>query len=390
MPPGADAGRLSLLYVSNGNIPSRWAHTVQTMKMSESLAELVPSFRLLIATSLSERVRRRIDLWSWYGIERPFPIERLPLWLWRREPVFEGVLERRFSHVAPWRAERLRPALVWTRSYPVAEGCLRRGLPVLFERHSASPATWNPILARMGASPLLRGFVTNSEALFGAHREAGIPAAKLAAVGNAADPRLLRAERRDSSAARSALGLPKERAVALYAGSLSAAKGIQTLLDTAARLPAIHFALLGGGPDEVAHWRARAGSLANVEFRGFVARGELASWFAAADVALFPNSSADALARSTSPLKLFEYAAAGLPMVAAAIPAVSGWLREGDNAFLCRPDDPEDMARVLARALADPADAAARALRARASIAGFTWRARAERILAQFAPELLG
>jgi hypothetical protein len=37
-----------LLYVSNGNIPSRWAHTVQVMKMSEALVSLVPAFRLLI------------------------------------------------------------------------------------------------------------------------------------------------------------------------------------------------------------------------------------------------------------------------------------------------------------------------------------------------------
>jgi len=35
---------MKLLYISNGNIPSRWAHTIQTMKMAEALAHRVPSF----------------------------------------------------------------------------------------------------------------------------------------------------------------------------------------------------------------------------------------------------------------------------------------------------------------------------------------------------------
>ncbi len=386
MPSAADSGSVSVLYVSNGNIPSRWAHTIQTMKMCESLAELVPRFRLLIAESLAERALRRVDLWHWYGIERPFAVERLPLWLWRRAPHFESVAERRFSVAAPWRAARLRPALVWTRSYAIADRCLARGLPVLFERHSPSGDSWRPLLARMGASPHLRGFVTNSEALVDAHRGAGIPAAKLAAVRNAAEPRLASASRADRGTAREALGLPKEGALALYAGSLSPGKGIATLVDAAALAPALRFVVLGGSAAEVAYWRARAG--ANVDFPGFVANRELATWFAAADVAVFPHSGADPLAHSTSPLKVLDYATARVPIVAAAIPAISGWLRDGDNAFLCRADDPADLALALSRALADPEEAAARAARARASIGSFTWRERAAQILERFAPEL--
>ena len=43
-----------LLYLSNGNVPSRWAHTVQILKMSEALASLVPGFELVIAESLRD------------------------------------------------------------------------------------------------------------------------------------------------------------------------------------------------------------------------------------------------------------------------------------------------------------------------------------------------
>jgi hypothetical protein len=73
---------VKLLYVSNGNIPSRWAHTVQTMKMAEALARQVQSFALLIGTDAMGWLRRRPELFEWYGIADPFRVRRLPVW-WR-------------------------------------------------------------------------------------------------------------------------------------------------------------------------------------------------------------------------------------------------------------------------------------------------------------------
>ncbi|HEU4431523.1 MAG TPA: glycosyltransferase family 4 protein [Myxococcota bacterium] len=376
-----------LLYLSNGNIPSRWAHTVQTLKMSEALAELTPRFELVIGASLRDRLSPRVDLWRWYGIERPFPVTPLPLWLWRRSAVFTSVRERRFSWAAPRYAARARPALVWTRSYPIAAACLARGLSVIFERHSASPPKWERLIRTIGSAPSLRAFIANSEALRAAHVAAGIPDAKLAAFANGVAPALLAAQRGDTRAARRALGLPEHARVALYAGSLSAEKGLPTLLAAAAQLPDVRFLVLGGSDADVVRWKREAG--ANVELRGFVPNAQLASWFAAADVGLFPNSARDPLATSTSPLKVLEYVAAGLPVVATAIPAVTSWLRDRETAFLAPPDDPAAFAAAIARALREPQAAAACAARAREENVRFTWRDRAQQILARFAPELI-
>jgi glycosyltransferase involved in cell wall biosynthesis len=376
-----------LLYLSNGNIPSRWAHTVQTLKTCEALAELVPAAELVIAESLRDRIAPRFDLWQWYGISRPFPVTRLPLWLWRRSPLFESVRERRFSWIAPRYAARARAALVWTRSYPIADACAARGIPLIFERHSPSPEMWAPRLRRLGAAPALRGFVTNAESLRAAHVEAGIPDAKLAAFANGVAPQLLAVQRGDAAAARRSLGLATGDRIALYAGSLSEEKGLATLLAAARALPNVRFEVLGGSEADVARWRERASG--NVSLRGFVANAQLASWFAAADVGLFPNSARDPIASSTSPLKVLEYVAASLPVVASAIPAVTHWLRDGETAFLCAPDDGAALAAAILRALSDPATAAAGATRARAEAAPFTWRERTRRILVRFAPELL-
>ena len=376
-----------VLYLSNGNIPSRWAHTVQTMRTCQALAQLVPGAELVIGESLRDRLAPRVDLWQWYGLAPSFGVTRLPLWLWRRSASFESVRERRFSWAAPRHAARTGAALVWTRSYPIADACVARGIPTIFERHSPSSAKWAATLRRLGAAPALRAFVTNSEALRESHVAAGIPDAKLGAFPNGVAPELLALRRGDPSGARSALGLPEREPIALYVGSLSEAKGLPTLLAAAAALPQVRFVVLGGSAGEAAHWRASA--RANVSFRGFVPNGALGAWFSAADLGLFPNSARDSIASSTSPLKVLEYVAAGLPVVASAIPAVASWLRDGETAFLCAPDDGAALARAIARALADPRAAADCAERARAENVRFTWLERTREILLRFAPELL-
>jgi glycosyltransferase involved in cell wall biosynthesis len=379
----ADSSARSLLYLSNGNIPSRWAHTLQTMKMCEALAALVPQFELAICESLRDRIAPRVDLCEWYGIQRPFRVKRLPLWLWRRSPIFERVREARFSFAAPRYAERARPALVWTRSFPIADACARRGLPLLFERHSATPDKWRPQLARIASAPSLRGVVTLSESLCRVLEKEGVPARKLGAFPSAAAPQPLT----DRDAARRELGIASSEAIALYTGRLSADKGLPTLLAAAARLPKVRFVVLGGSEADVAHWRE--GASANVELRGFVPNARIPEWLAAANVGLLTNSARDPLATATSPLKLHEYIAAGLPVVASAIPSVADWLRDAENAFLFAPDDGAALARAIERALADPSAAAAIAARAKASSGSGTWLERAEGILARFAPELL-
>jgi glycosyltransferase involved in cell wall biosynthesis len=372
-----------LLYLSNGNIPSRWAHTVQIMRMSEALAQLVPGFELVIAESLQDRLAPRLDLWDWYGVEQRFPVRRLPLWLWRRSPLFESVNVTRFSLVAPRVAARAGPALVWTRSFPIADACLRRALPVLFERHTETPAKWKRQLARIASAPSLRGVVTLSESSCALLAAEGIPREKLAAFPSAV-PLL---PTRDRGAARRELGFADAERIALYAGRLSEHKGLPTLLAAARLLPRVRFVVLGGDAADVARWRARGGT--NVELRGFVASSRIPLFLAAADVGLFTSSASDPLARAASPLKVYEYVGAGLPVVASAIPAVQGWLHDGENAFLFAPDDAGDLARAISRALADPGLAARVAARARAANEGNTWPDRARGILARVAPELL-
>jgi glycosyltransferase involved in cell wall biosynthesis len=79
----------------------------------------------------------------------------------------------------------------------------------------------------------------------------------------------------------------------------------------------------------------------------------------------------------TSPLKVFEYMAAGLPIVASELPALREVLRHEENALLVPPDDAPALAAALRRLTSEPALAERLRHQAHADVAGRTWEARA-------------
>jgi glycosyltransferase involved in cell wall biosynthesis len=62
------------------------------------------------------------------------------------------------------------------------------------------------------------------------------------------------------------------------------------------------------------------------------------TWLAALDVAVMPATRTRHFSYETSPLKVFEYLAAGLPVVAGDLPATRLVLRNGENALLAEPE----------------------------------------------------
>ena len=88
-------------------------------------------------------------------------------------------------------------------------------------------------------------------------------------------------------------------------------------------------------------------------------------------------------------MKLFEYMAAGRPIVACDVPALREVLRHGENAWLVAPDDPRSLAEGIRTVLDDQALAARLAERAASDVRARTWEARAARIVsaAGFTPE---
>lgn len=189
--------------------------------------------------------------------------------------------------------------------------------------------------------------------------------------------------------ARVELGLPQERCVVAYTGGLLAWKGAELIVEAARELPQVFFVLAGGMAADVARLRERAGTLENLRIDGFQAPERVACYLAAADLGLAPNRSQPAISsRYTSPLKVFEAMAAGLPMVASDLPSLREVLTHDVDAWLVPPDD----SRALAAGIRRLADDAALRERLSKSFAQrspqHTWDARAKRLVEWMAEQV--
>ncbi|MCW8084794.1 glycosyltransferase family 4 protein [Sabulicella glaciei] len=116
-----------------------------------------------------------------------------------------------------------------------------------------------------------------------------------------------------------------------------------------------------------------------VRFTGLAQRHEVPSLVSDFDVALQP-----AAVPYCSPLKVFEYMAAGRAIVAPDQPNIREVLEHGRNALLFDPSDPEGFWKALSRLAGDPAlrDSLGRAARREVIARDLTWEGNARRVAA--------
>lgn len=384
-----------LLYLSNGNIPSQWAHTVQMMKMAEAYARRLGrprrrgGFQLLIASDYRRILLRRPSLRRWYGLRGRVNARRLAM-AWALDgAAFERVSWPEWEERAVAYAVAKKPELIVTRSYTIAQRCLESGLDVLFETHAGPGHPKLGILAGIATHPGCRGLVTTTEPLRELYVEHNVPSHRILVWPNAVDLDRFEVAAGAPDRIRPNLPFRRDATLVVYSGGLYEKKGIRTVLDAARLAPEADFLLVGGWPQDVGRWEAEYPGLANVHFQGFVNNAELGTWLAAADILVLPASGLDPDAAHTSPLKLFEYMASGRPIVASAVPALASVLTDERDALLVPPDDAPALAAAVRRIQDDPALAARLAATSRARAGDFTWDKRVEAILRRFAPAFL-
>ena len=157
----------------------------------------------------------------------------------------------------------------------------------------------------------------------------------------------------------------------------------------AAEIPEVEFLIVGGRERDNALWRemARQSGAINFRMEGFVRQREVPAYLLASDVLVMPYSSGVTIrdgteaGKFTSPLKLFEYMAAGKPIVATGVPSVLEILRPGENSVVTYPDDAEEFIETLGLVLGDSELCARISQCACSDSAEYTWEKRVERII---------
>jgi len=172
---------------------------------------------------------------------------------------------------------------------------------------------------------------------------------------------------------RADLNIGADECVVGFVGTLKAWHGTATLLAAVAllrslapRLP-IRLLIVGEGPERVLLQSLAATSgIADVtHFTGAVPHADVPAYVGAMDIAVAPY---DQVGRFYfSPLKVFEYMAAGRPVVAAGVGQLAECLRHGETALLYPPGDLAALTSALRSLAESPRE------RVRLGIAAHSW-----------------
>jgi glycosyltransferase involved in cell wall biosynthesis len=194
------------------------------------------------------------------------------------------------------------------------------------------------------------------------------------------------------AAVRAALGIPAGAVVCVFLGTFTRWHGVLFLAENLpallARHPELRFLWIGDGDlrPEVERRLGEAGAAGRVHFTGLLPPARVPEHLFACDLAVSPHLPLeDGSPFFFSPVKLFEYMAAGRPVVASRLGQNARVVADGETGILYPPGDGAAFREAVSRLVEDPGLRLRMGRRARAAAeANHTWEANVRRALSGF------
>lgn len=148
----------------------------------------------------------------------------------------------------------------------------------------------------------------------------------------------------------------KERKV-VFSGVMYYHRGLEVLLEAASKvvksLPDTKFVLLGEGPEmqRLQNMVLEKNLVSNVEFKGWIERNEIPVYLSEASIGIGPLQLTPLTAKSI-PIKVLEYMASSLPIIAKNGTLADEILKNDENGYFI--EDANDLAEKIMKLLKDP------------------------------------
>jgi len=379
-------------------IPSKKANTLQVMKMTQAISSIGHPVHLIIpdSTQSSDETKRSWDyLADQYGLQAKFPMD----WL----PVRASLRKYDFAWKAIRWARKWEADVIYTRLPQAAALAANRNMITIFEVHDLPQGRFGPKLLRL----FLRGkdaekLVVISKALADdLQRESyllpnsqllevlpdGVDLWRFESLPAPDEGRELLAPILESQYQEAGLTFSTEQSTIGYTGHLYPGRGVNLILEIAARIPGANFLIVGGEQSDVRKLKEQVKNrqLDNVTLTGFVPNADLPQYQAACDVFLMPYqakvaaSSGGDIGRYLSPMKLFEYLACGRAICSSNLPVLQEIL-SNENAVLLPPDEVDAWVAAIQNLIDNPNLRMDLGDKARKTAQKYSWKARAEEI----------
>jgi glycosyltransferase involved in cell wall biosynthesis len=348
------------LFFVRDTLPQLGAHLVQIVNCANAAANLGYS-AVLVYLQDAERSRNPInwlvpfqphppdpDLAQFYNLQNRLQVVALPMppaKQWKRKWLHPSTLVSKYYFPIHLRSAT---RLVHTRDWNFVKAAVKNGVPAIYERDHYEQKRYEPEIVN---HPLFQLTVTVADTVKQDLINNGMPPEKIIKLHNGFNRLFL--QRHPDAAQQWRQQLLQGRSqLVVYAGALYPFKGVDLLIEVAAKMPQVQFAIAGGTDSQIATYRQliQTKQLTNVTILGFLQQNQLASLLQAADALAHPHLSGEA-ANFTSPMKLFDYLASGTPIVATEIPPLMEFRNTGAIAAWCVPDNPDEFACSLRQVL---------------------------------------
>lgn len=334
---------IKIAYIAASIIPSRTANSIHVMKMCQAFAKNGHEV-ILIVPNWHEGIEPGIeDVFDFYGINKCFKIIFLPLLPISGKGIIYGIQ-------AAKKANELQPNLVYGRDLSACYFATLLKLPVIFESHTPIVGLiYSNILNRLIQRSELLRLVVITHALreyYSSHYP--FISDRIIVAPDGADPF-------PDNAAPVVLPNKGKRLQVGYVGHLYSGRGVDVIHRLAERCPWADFHIVGGTDRDINACRMSTTPLANLHLHGFKPHSEAQRYQIGCDVLIAPyqnkvsvtGNGVNTTEKWMSPLKIFEYMAAGKAIICSDIPVLREVLKNGKNALLCDPEDTDSWVEAL-------------------------------------------
>mgnify|MGYP002631738926 CR=1 FL=1 len=336
---------MKFCYIANIRIPTERAHGIQIAKTCEALADVGAELVLVVPRRMNTIKR---NSYEYYGIKDNFKIVFVPtLDLIHFGKIGFGIQSVLFAIGSFLYLLKNKTDVVYSRNR----------LPLLCALPLKSKRFWEVHDAKEGFLTVfllkkLNGVVAISNGLRNFYVEKGFSRKKIVVApdGVSISHFIIPGDKMEI---RNKLDLPIDKKIVLYTGQLYGWKGVQTLAGAVSFLGQdVQVIFVGGSFKHQTDFRNR-NSGQNILLLPQQTYDRIPLYLKSADVLVLPNTAKESISNLyTSPMKLFEYMASGVPIVASRIPSICEVLNDS-NAVLVEADNPKALSEGIRKALVD-------------------------------------
>lgn len=363
---------LKICYISDSSIPSKYANSVHVMKMCQAFA--MNGHEVILYARKAEGYNNPFKL---YDVEPIFEIKTCKFPKLRKI----GTFIYAYNVVKEIRKEKYPDILYSRHSYSLAAS-LTLGVPMVYETHAAPP---NRITKKF-----LEWIIKRKNFCYLVVISNGLKNTYQSLYPWLSDEKVIVAhDGADIPDKGNEFNTPNNSNLNVgYTGHLYPGRGMEIITYLANELPHINFHIVGGMTDDIIYWKNKCNN-DNLKFHGFVEHNKINSYLDMFDIVLAPYQKkvytykkTSEISKWISPMKIFEYMAAGKPIISSNLPTIREVLEHDVNALLVEPDDVLAWKNAILCLENDETRRFKLGKEAKKTImSNYTWRARAKKVL---------